>query len=348
MKKIFSLICVLLAICLLTACTTVYVPQENINLNYNNNSGGYCPFWLENDYFVYSDADDNFKYKYFIKDQNQNKMISQKEADSMEKVQAYGNMIYYAVYEETDQGVLDTSYIYQYNRITNTETYIASTHYFETFFVDGQYLYLVASQENFNEYHYITDVISLETREIITQIPDIYVCGMRKGVFTYLKDTKDGFDIFEYHPQTEKTEKIADFPLPITKNITIHPVVNFTSNAIILDATLSQNEVSQILIYNFKEDSLKTIDPPYTVDTIVAYENHAFCSLTDYEDYKTYLYSLNLDTFELLQLGRIGEDKSLFVTSDEDVYLCSNWDGIEIIHYNLDGTKEKVLINSSK
>ncbi len=348
MKKIISLVCVLLTLTLLTACTTVYVPQENISLNYNNNSGGSSFFWLENDYFIYSDIDDDLIYKYFIKDQNLTQVLSQKETASVEEVQSYGNFIYYAVYEENDQGNYDSCEIYQYNRTTETETYIASAGYFETFFVDEQYLYLISTQENFNGYCSVADIISLETRETITQIPDIFVSGMRNGVFTYLKDTKDGFEVFEYHPQTEKSQKIADFSLPLTKNITIHQVVNFTSNAIILESTLSQSEASQILIYNFEKDTLKTIDPPYSVDTVVAYENHAFCGLTDYEDCKTYLYSLNLDTCELLQLGRIGDDKSLFVTSDEDVYLCSNWDGAEIVHYNLDGTKEQVLKKAEK
>ncbi len=346
MKKSISLIAILLAAMLLTACSTVYVPQQNINLNYNNLSAGEFYYWLENDYVIYSDTDQDYEYKYFIKTEKENTPLSSKETASWEAVQAYGSYIYYSVAADENEENYDTADIYRYDTATKNETYIASSPYFNNFFADNTYLYLINTQENFNGTCYSADVISLETKELITQIPDIYTCGMRNGIFTYLKDTQDGFEIFEYYPNTNKSQKIAGFTLPIINDITIYQTVNFTSQVMILESYLTETEASQILIYDFNSGNLKTIDPPYSLEEIIAYENHAFCILWDWETDKYYLYSLDLKTYELLQLGRIGGDKSLFVTSDEDVYLCS-WDD-EIVHYNLDGTKEQVLVKLEK
>lgn len=346
MKKIFSLICVLLAICLLTACTTVYVPQENINLNYNNLSAGDSSFWLENDYVIYSDINEDFEYNYFIKNSQGNTPISSKETSSWEVMQAYGNAIYYSVLTEEGDENYDAADVYRYDTTTKTETYLASSTYFQNFFVNNSYLYLINIQDNFNKTCYSADVISLETQETVTQISDIYTCGMRNGRFTFLKDTENGFEIFEYLPKTNESQKIGTVTLPITNDITIHETINFTNEVMILESFLTKSNASQILIYEFKSGAIKTIDTPYNLDEIIAYENNAFCILNDWEANKYFLYSLDLQTHQLLQLGKIHEDKSLFVTSDKDVYLCG-WDD-EIIHYNLDGTKEQVLVKEKK
>lgn len=345
MKKIICLVCILLTVVLLTACSTVYVPQENINLNYNNLSAGDFYYWLENDYVIYSDTNKDYEYTYFMKTDKENVPLSSKETAAWETVQVYGSYIYYSVAVDENEENYDAADIYRYDTAAKTETYIATASYFSNFFVDASYLYLVNSQENFNGTCYSTNIISLETQETVTQISDIYTCGMRNGNFTYLKDTKDGFEIFEYLLKTNKSQKIGTVTLPVTTNINIHETVNFTSQNMILEAAFTESDVSQILIYNFNDGTLKTIDTPYFLCEIIAYDNHAFCMLDDWDSNKYYLYSLNLETFELLQLGRIGGDKSLFVTSDEDVYLCG-WD--EIVRYNLDGTKEKALLKSKK
>lgn len=348
MKKILSLICVLLAICLLTACTnTLYVPQKNISLNYNNLSAGNYSNWLENDFLVYSERGHLGEYIYRLKTENDNPLLSSTPIGSTEIVQTYKDYIYYTVRgNSTQNDYYENTDIVQYDTTTQTGTYITTASNLSEFFADATHLYLMRWQEKFNETYYVLDVISLETQEIIAQISDVYTCGMRNGVFTFLKDTENGFEVFEYHPQTKKSEKIATITLPITNDITIHETINFTNEVMILEAFLTESNASQILIYEFISGALKTIDTPYDLDEIIAYENNAFCILSDWEADKYFLYSLNLDTFELLQLGRIGDDKSLFVTSDEDVYLCG-WDD-EIVHYNLDGTKEQVLVKEKK
>ncbi len=346
MKKSISLIAILLAMILLTACTTVYVPQENINLNYNNLSAGDFYYWLENDYVIYSDSNKGYEYTYFMKTDKENVQLSSKGTAAWEVVQAYGNTIYYSVMAEENEDNYDAADIYRYDTVAKTESYIASSPYFQNFFVNDSYLFLISIQDNFNGTCYSTDVISLETQETVTQISDIYTYGMRNGNFTYLKDTKDGFDIFEYLPKTNESKKIGTVTLPITTDITIYETVNFTQELMLLESFLTETETPQILVYEFNSGTLKTLDTPYAIEEMIAYKNHAFCVLADWDANKYYLYSLDLKTFELLQLGRIGDDKSLFVTSDEDVYLCG-WDD-EIVHYNLDGTKEKVLKKAEK
>ncbi len=346
MKKTVSLIAILLATVLLTACSTVYVPQENINLNYNNLSAGSCSYWLEND-SCYSFVETIEKNGYQEKTEVGNTIFAETNPYGATSIQNYEDTVYYTVTQGEEIWDEFTNIdIYQYNKETQSNTFITSVSTLDKFFADANQIYVIYGQENFNGYRYIADVISLETKELITQIPDIYTCGMRNGIFTYLKDTQDGFEIFEYYPNTNKSQKIASFTLPITQGIEIYQTVNFTSKILILESTLSETYASQILVYNFKNQELKTIDAPYSLEEIIAYENHAFCILGDWEADKYYLYSLNLETCELLQLGRIGDDKSLFVTSDEDVYLCG-WDD-EIVHYNLDGTKEQVLKKAKK
>ena len=346
MKKVISLITILLAAMLLTACSTVYVPQENINLNYNNLSAGNSSYWLEKDGCYYSN-DSQEELHYIMKTEKGNTSFDTTSPYGRTYLQGYGDFIYYVRAQGED--IEDNFYaydIYQYSIPSKTSTFITSADNFDTFFADATHIYIINGQENFNGYRYTADVISLETLELITQIPDIYACGMRNQAFTYLKDTKDGFEIFEYSPKTNKSQKTAGFTLPITQGIEIYQAVNFTSEVMMLESHLTESEVSKILIYNFKSEELKTIDLPYCPIEIVAYENHAFCTMDDWENGKFYLYSLDLNTFELLQLGKIHEDKSLFVTSDKDVYLCG-WDD-EIIHYNLDGTKEQVLVKEKK
>lgn len=345
MKKIICLVCIFLTVVLLTACSTVYVPQENINLNYNNLSAGDFYYWLENDYVIYSDTNKDYEYTYFMKTDKENVQLSSKETAAWETVQVYGSYIYYSVATDENEENYDAADIYRYDTAAKTETYIATASYFSNFFVDASYLYLVNSQENFNGTCYSTNIISLETQETVTQISDIYTCGMRNGNFTYLKDTQEGFEIFEYLPKTNQSKKIGTVALPITNDITVYKTVNFTHKVMILESLLAETFTSQILIYEFNSGTLKTIDTPYALDGMIAYENHAFCILSDWDSNKHYLYSLDLETYQLLQLGRIGGDKSLFVTSDEDVYLCG-WD--EIVRYNLDGTKEQVLVKTEK
>lgn len=347
MKKLVSVISLLLmSVCLLTACSSkVYVPQKNIQLNYNNLSAGSASYWLENDRVFYLDSD-GFESRYVMNTKKGQEILMEANDLSVDYIpmaymQCYGNSFYYTVEQPDDDPMLCE--IYQYDCTTKTETFLTAVEQFSNFYVTEDYIYIEKNQENFDGYRYVLDVYSLETGETMQAIPDMYACGIRNNRPTYLVTTDDGFDILEWNPQTQKSKTIGTLALPITQNITIYETVNFTSEYMILEGYYSPSDTIQIYIYNFKTKELKTVETQLSVYNLIAFENRAFLTLTDFDSTKTYLYSLELATGELNQLGRIHDDKSLFVTSDEEVYLCSDWED-SIVYYHIDGTKEDVLV----
>ncbi len=347
MKKYASLVAVLLAAVLLTACTTVYVPQQNISLNYNNISAGNSPYWLENDQVFYMDYKNHHLgtfYTYHMKTKEESKTLVLEDAGFIPLWQRYNDHMYLA-YDNNPESLQPEYRIYRYNLTTGEHEELLWVGNLIRFFADQTYLYLMLEKQYFDGTDYIAEIYEIETGLLVDSYETVFSCGMHNGNFAMLFSNDQGFTVKEWNPNTATTQTTATVQLTYTENITVSTAVNFTSNAMVLTAYHSDLAQNDIYIYRFHDGSLETRVFDLPVYDLVAFEKTAFFTLQDNHDLQ--LHTLDIATGETNLLGKIKNDKYLFVTSDEDVYICSDFDQ-EIAHYNLDGTREPVLVKPEK
>ena len=341
MKKAVTLLCLFLAVTLLTACTkTVYKPQPNLSFNYNNLSAGDAGYWLDSDVMLYNELFEN-EYRVAMKTASQTFQLSKKDPWYFSTMQKHGNLVYYATDKDISNPESNLAQLNVYNLTSKSETLLLEVQSLIQFYVCEDKLYVVREQEYFDTYRYVAEFYDLESLTPLGKMENLYAFGVQGnrplGIVTDTRQCK----IMEWDFSLISSKEIGSFAITENQNTTLYDGVNTTEEYLIMYTIPTYQNISQILLYNLKTNTLDTVDVEGEIAEIIAYNNHAFFSAWGNED-DLNLYSLSIPQKAVKPLGKIHEDKSLFVTSDEDVYLCS-FSETDVVHYRLDGTKESVL-----
>lgn len=98
MKRLVSILSIILSLTLLCSCTNITVPYEyrsDINLNYNNISSDAYRYWLTPNSYCYHHSDNLFIDDYYcIEGYGQKRIKTHSRGTFTKRIQRYDDMIY--------------------------------------------------------------------------------------------------------------------------------------------------------------------------------------------------------------------------------------------------------------
>lgn len=309
----------------------------SFSINYNNISAGYSSYWVADNKVYFTDCI-GYLYPYYEITKKGKEKIAFVGGPSSHGIQTYGDKIY--IYDVYGNRVRIREYLASTK--AKTSTIIANKLSEEVgrilqCFVIEDCAYVLTHE---NSIKTLTK-ISLDTKAFEEICTDIISVGVMNNSVVYLTEKENIYNVFKYDPKTLSSTLIGEFFSDIyTSGLFVDG--NYTSNNIVLfDADYEYN-TTKIVVYNLYDKSLKEINVEFVVDSMIAYENTAFCIFktefhneSSYKD-KNVLYKMDIDSGTFEKLDDIEGMVDLFVTSDDDAFVSSSsFDGLR--HYKSNG-----------
>ena len=332
MKKIISVITIIIMLCLLCSCnsTQTFIRQNNINLNYNNISAG-SGCWMDNNYIC--STEHNFAFDLYLMDNTKKDKI-----DSLSysyDAHLYNNKLYYfddVVLSSTKYEFIEYDLNTQKRKtiatITNERVY--------NYYIVDKYLYIEVG----NNDSLIRDIvcISLDTNQQIIVAQNIFSSGIANGELNYITQKDLKYSVYKYNSNNEKSALIGEFELKHYIDDGALTGVNFNSEYIAFAYSDYETTESKVYVYRY-DDALVSRDFDGTISEFISYDNFAFLSV----DGNIYRFNINDNSTErIAELS--ADDISLLVGSDDEVYVSSvELNGIR--RYSVDGKYEDVILN---
>ncbi len=328
-RNMLGVFLIVLTILLSSCSKNTFVPQQNINYNYNNLNTT-ANFWLTNEAVYYASSPFYMLY-YYEQSAKGTKKIMDSDSAHYANIQEYDGILY--MYDDTTEAKFR---FHSYDLQTKEHKILVNLKGFGKYFVLQDHVYFMTCPNSL-ESAIQFDVFSLQTQQMETVCTSIVAAGVVEDKPTYITNAGTQYTIYTYDPTIQESKMIGAFSYDTTDCSVVY---NFTSDYIVL--ALSDDEDSKVLTYNLH--SGETVEHTLSgfISTYIAYEDHAFfISLTDKEN--SDLCRMNLLKGTVEKIDEIQNGSELFVTSDEDVYVDTylmqeNCD--EIYHYNINGTKE--------
>lgn len=330
MKKILSVIIVIVMLCLLCSCgsTQRYITQDNISLNYNNISAG-SGCWMDNNYI--RSTEHNFCFDLYLTDDAEKERID--TLSFYYDAHLYNNKLYYF----DDIGVGSTKYKFtEYDLDTKNRKNLATitSERVYNYYVTDKHLFIEVGEND----SLIRDVVavSLDTDRQVTVAQNIYSSGIVNGELNYITQKDLKYCIYKYNADSENSELIGDFELQQKIHNDILSGANFNSEYVAFAYSDQETAKSKIYVYRYDDDTPVTCDLEGVIGEFIAYDRFAFFSA----DGDLYRFCFNDNSTEkIAELST--DDVSLFVGSDDEVYV-SSMDFECIRRYSADGRYEDV------
>ena len=333
--------CVLLCVGLCSCADSgiFYEPQDHISFNYNNISTGNTAYWIDTDAVYYQQHDLLFNV-YMIKEDGQRKLTS---AAGVGELQVYNGKLYFLDLEKDTEKFVLCEYDVNAGKKKEVVAFEAET-------VLGYYLLenrmYVVTRGN-GELKENVKVVLLETNAVEDVASDTFACGVFDGKFAYVAATDGVYNAYQYDGLNNETTLIGSFEISLGVSETLCDAVSFTSDAILFAVNDEANMRSRLLVYNISDALLEEYAVNGYVNNAVAYNEYAFVSVTEklYSDsnlQNNKVYRFCIESFEYSEIAELDGILSMFMTSDDDVYISSTaFEGI--VHYSSGGEKEDVL-----
>ena len=340
MKKIL----VLIFLCLLFMCScsvepTTYKNQEKVSMNYNNITN-YCDFWMTTDSICY--LEDSLVQTYFMVDKNSKTKIGTNNGYGFGKIQRYEEKIY--MLDELDN-------IDEYNSKFELKCYdnndkrleaICSIKNCDNFLVLDESIYYL-------EYTWINDFrklalkrFSVDSKEYATIKDDVISFGVIDNCLYYVTEENNMMMVLKYDIENEESIRCGDFSTEGFDVKTINTLrASYTQNNILLSWVDYENETSTIFSYSFEQNALSSRKIEGYIDGFASYNANSYFIIYSEKSKNSELYMLNNKTNEITKITEIQGEGSLFVGSDEGVYVLRNKDN-NLVFYSNEGNTQIV------
>lgn len=338
MKKIVALIfSCLLFMCSCSVETTTYKNQEIISMNYNNITN-YCDFWMTTDSICY--LEDYLGQVYFMVDKNSKTKIGANSGYGFGRIQRYEEKIY--MLDELD--IIDEYNskfeLKCYDNNTKKVEVICSIMNCDNFLVLDESIYYL-------EYTWVNDFrkltlkrFSINSKEYATIKDEVISFGVIDNCLYYVTEENNMMMVLKYDIENEESIRCGDFSTEEFDLKRINTLrASYTQNNIFFSWIDYENETSTILSYSFEQNALSSRKIKGCIDGFVSYNANSYFIVSSEKSENSELYMLNNKTDEITKITEIQGEGSLFVGSDEGVYVLRNKDNNLVFYSNKGNTR---------
>lgn len=327
----------LLALCLTLICagcsnTKLYIPQENINLNYNNVSAENSAFWLIDDACYYAHAP-LYGLSYYAATQDGTERLFSADNAAFAKIQAYDQVLY--MLDWVDDSVYR---LHTYDLETEEHTVLEKrlSDVLSFFVLNGAVFYIQEGSER-------TLWVRSPKDGTKTQVAaSVLSAGVMNGLPVYLVQENNKFRLYAYDLSSGISQHQGSFSCDIGPDEYAESYVNFAANCVLL--TVSKDAHSRLICYDLATDQTSEYSVDGWVWSVIAYENYAFMVVVDdisaeADLWSSTLYRVSLTNGERENIAHLQGIVDTFVTSDECVYTVQSTDWNNIYRIDLNGEK---------
>lgn len=329
----------LLAVCLTLVCAgcaepQVYVPQENVNLNYNNVSAENSNFWLTDEACYYAHAP-LYGLHYYAATQEGTKLLLNADNAAFAKIQAYGRLLYLLDWVNGSDYRLHT-----YDPETKEHTVLERrlTDVLSFFVVDGVVYYIQEGSQR-------SLWVRLEDGTNTQVAMSVLSAGVMDGKPVYLVQNEEKFLLYDYDLSSGLSRQLGSFICEIGLDECAESQVSFTKDRVLL--TVSKDAHSRLICHDLSTGQTEE----YAVDgwlwSVIAYESHAFMVVVDDIDpeadhWNSTLYRVSLTDGKRETVAQLKGVVDTYVTSDDCVYIVQSTEHNRIYRMDLSGEKSLV------
>lgn len=329
----------LLAVCLafaFTGCSEpqMYLPQENINLNYNNVSAENSNFWLTEDTCYYTHAP-LYGLNYYAATQDGTEILLNTDTEAFAKIQAFDGLLYLLDWVNESDYRLHT-----YDPKTKEHTVLESrlTDVLSFFVVDGSVYYIQEGSQR-------SLWVRLEDGTNTRVAESVLSAGVMDGKAVYLVQEENEFLLYDYDLSSGLSRQLGSFSCEIESDEYAENAVSFTKDRVLL--TVSKDAHSRLICYDLSTGQTEE----YAVDgwlwSVIAYESYAFMVVVDDIDpeadlWNSTLYRVSLTDGKRETVAQLKGMVDTYVASDECVYIVQSTEHDRIYRMDLNGEKNLV------
>lgn len=339
MKRLIAILLVLCIVMNFTGCIkhAEYLPQDNINYNYNNISADNSSFWITNEAIYYIDAP-LYAINYYSVESDGRKKITTAESAAFAKILPNDNMLY--MLDWVDNTVYR---LHSYDTDTGVHTVLDYLTNVYTYFVAGQNLYYLQDDSDGESVIQSFNVYSLQDGASSCIAASVLTSGMIDDQPVYVVEQNTEISIYSYDDISGTSRLLDSFIYPLAEDERIGYNFNFTSNQFIF--TVMSDEAPRLVCYNFEADQIAEFNADNHIYSVIAYENYAFMVVRisnetgNSNNWENAIFRISLQNGELEKIAEVGGMVDSFVASDDCVYINSTLDPDNIYRYDIDGTK---------
>ena len=340
MKKLLVIMLAFILCISLAGCgkTVWYEPQDNININYNNcSSKNIYRVWMSDD-TMYSLDTVLFSNRYYALSGKNVKEIPAIHNGYADLIQVYDNVAYLA-----DYPVGYDHYLHAYDLDAGTDTELITVTNLDTYFVLGENLYY-SSHGSYALSLFSYALADGTTTEISHSILSF---GVINHKLAYVVQEDNTFSIFTYDSTEKESVPIGKFERDATYSESVSDCVNFTSQYVVFVVENYQSDVTKLVVYHLESGEISEITIEDITYDITAYEEYVFVTTTDYSsddsnDWESFIYRICLKDGTKEQIGQLYGGLSIYVASDECVYVLPDNEDEYVYRYDLDGSRTRV------
>ena len=310
------LVAAILVLVLLEGCTAIpqnfiYEPKGEININYNSIYDS--EFAIAKDAAYYSHLPIYTKYLLRLSEKGETKITS-RDCNTMYDIQLQNDKVYYLSGAKNPPVSLtdtDTSYsledLCSYDPATNQIQHIMYLGDVWRYMVYRDYVFW---QSDYDSPLYFSPLQNQKTVKICDSVTTFGVMGDK---IVYVTPTDDKYNLYTYNITQQSFTFLGAFKgYPYSAGYQI--LFNFISDKVIHWGY----QESSILFYDWKTDTVQTIQVEGEISHFTAYENYAFYVVND-GTWNT-LYRMDLKTGNSEKVAQKEKINFIVVTSDNDVY----------------------------
>lgn len=325
MNKTICAICSLLSLCLfLCSCSTgstSYKTQRGIEFNYNNISA-YNDFWLTNESICF--LEDSLFQNYFLVNENGKRRIASNQGYGFGIIQQYDKKIYML---DERNSIDERNSDYQlkcYDIESRKTTDMLTIRNCDNFLVLGENVVYLEYNWTASSRNLALKMFSVNSNRYDTIDNSVLSFGVIGNELFYVTEEENVISIFQYDMEKNSSVKCGEFFLEVAdvEDFRECVIVSYTSNYVMLSWSDYQNNTSIIWKFTFEENDVYKTEFNGCITKFISYDkNSYFAMLDDSEESNTKIFKMTNDTSETLQIGQIAGDCSLFVGSDNGVYV---------------------------
>lgn len=181
---------------------------------------------------------------------------------------------------------------------------------------------------------------SIDSKEYTTIEDNVISFGVIDNCLYYVAEEDNLIMVLKYDIENEESIRCGDFLAEEFDVKTINNMkVSYTQNNIFFSWIDYENETSTILKYSFGQNALNRTKMEGYIDGFVSYKANSYFIISSEKSDNSELYMLNNKTDEITKITEIQGEGSLFVGSDDGVYVLRNKDNNLVFYSNYGNTQ---------
>ena len=302
---------------------SLYTAQDGIKTNYNNISS-YNRFWLTNDSICYIYS--SITQGYIMVTENEKITLKQNNGDLFRNIQKYGNKIY-MLSESCTTDEDDTIFCLElYDINTKKIIDVCSIKNCDNFLVLEETIYYL-------EYKWEEEGKKLSLKKYSTDLKEhamiessVLSFGVIDNNIFYVVEKNNEIIIYEYDAQTELSIKRGSFGAEKIKykDLSQNINVSYTADCLLFYMIDYENETSMISKYSFQNDTLTSESIAGYLDCFISCDEFSYFIVSYAQSDYSKIFKLDNITNNAVQIAQISGEGSLFVGSDDGVYVLEH------------------------